>query len=80
MQQTIQNLLSQARLDDINNTLPTLNSSTSSTSSTDRPILRSSSENLHLTPHNLHLYEEIDEDFDTNVVHNLFRDRKKCRL
>jgi len=72
LQQEIQNLPSQARLDDLN-TLPTLNSSTPST---DRSILRSISENLHSTPHNLHLYEGSDEDFDANEVHNLIIERK----
>lgn len=72
LQQEIQNLLCRARLDDLN-TLPTLNSSTPST---DRSILRLSSENLHSTSHNLHLYEGSDEDFDANDVHNLLIETK----
>lgn len=71
LQQEIQNLLSRARLDDLN-ALPTLNSSIPST---DISILRSSSENLHSTSHNLHLYEGSDEDFDANDVHNLLIER-----
>lgn len=72
LQQEIQNLLSRARLDDLN-TLPTLNSITPST---DRSILRSSSDNLNSTPHNLHFYEGSDEDFDANDVHNLLIEKK----
>lgn len=73
MQQKIQNMLSQARLDNLNDTVPTLNSSTPST---DRSILRSSNQNLHSTPHYLHLNEESNEDFDANDVHNLHREEE----